>query len=176
MSPGNPPGVLDAREDHLLPAGQPHFADTPPESALPLRGQGRGDHVRSLGGSDPGWSPVRKEGRGSQTGLPQALPETQTEALAGTGDAAGAGCRHLSQVQTGWEGERRGAAPTRKAGRRARRAAGRAGILHPRVSASGAHRMPLSPHWDKASREPAWALLCARPLPSDPLGGPPPHV
>ena len=63
------------------------------------------------GDSAPGWSPARKEGRGSQTGPPQASPETQTEALAGTGDAAGAVCRHPSQAQTGWEGEEGGRPP-----------------------------------------------------------------
>lgn len=76
------------------------------------------------GGSDPGWSLERKEGRGSQTGPSRASPETQTEALVGTEVLRW----HLSQVQTRWEGEKaegtqsdqrgeqRGQTPTRKGG------------------------------------------------------------
>ena len=89
------------RTTYFLPA-TPTSQTLRPSLHCPCAGKGEVTMSPGCGGSDPGWSLERKEGRASQTGPSRASPETQTEALVGTEVLRW----HLSQVQTRWEGEK----------------------------------------------------------------------
>ena len=144
-----------------------------PNLHCPCAGKGEVTISPAWGGSDPGWSPEQKEGRGSQTDPPWASPRPRQKLWL----VPKVLCWHLSQVQTRWEGEKAERTQTDQRGEERGQTPPGSGAQDQEDCRPGqAQRRPPPPHWYEASREPAQALLCAQPLLSDFLGGVSPHV